>query len=176
MPDWLPELLKVSPWGVPYTYNMLYSVFCRDIRNTHLRYEGRDVWFFKDMDDGKEVLFWHLTSREIKAQPIPRRKRHLYPPGQTHDPETTDRLPDPPRCERLNWVKPLVEHPSDPDVRAWDYEEGDGVIKTYVWIKDYDFLVVMKKFPDGTHRLITSFYVDEQNRQTYERKYENRIQ
>jgi hypothetical protein len=85
-------------------------------------------------------------------------------------------LPDPRRCERLPWVKPLIEHPTEPEVLAWDYEEGDETIKTYIWMQDYDFVVIMKKFPDGRRRLITSFYVDsEYKRDDFTRKYATRI-
>ncbi|HDH00568.1 MAG TPA: hypothetical protein ENG80_02010 [Nitrospirae bacterium] len=86
-----------------------------------------------------------------------------------------DRLPDLRRCERLPWIKPLIEHPAEVETLAWDYEEGDQTIKTYVWIKDYDFVVIMKKYPDGQRRLITSFYVDSAyTKQDFERKYANR--
>ncbi len=175
MPEWLPNLLTVMPWSVPGTYDMLYSVFCSDIRDVDLRYETCPVWFFNDMEDGREKLFWHLTSRENKAKLIPRRKRRFYPTEQTHDPQETERFPDMRRCERLNWVKPLLDHPCAPEMLAWDYEEGDGVIKTYLWIKEYDFLVVMKKYANGTYRLITSFYVDKHNVKVFKRKYNNRI-
>jgi hypothetical protein len=173
MPEWLPEKANVNPW-THSTYDMLYAIFCRDIRDYDLRYIGNDVWIFPDTEDGKERIFWHLTTRDVKRKKIPRRKRKLYPKGQ---PDTeTERLPDLRRCERLPWVKPLIEHASEPDVLAWDYEEGDRTIKTYIWIKDYDFAVIMKKYPDGKRRLITSFYVDDTYKQEdFERKYANRI-
>ena len=64
----------------------------------------------------------------------------------------------------------------EPEVLAWDYEEGDLTIKTYAWLKDLDFAVIMKKYPDGKRRLITSFYVDKFYKQKdFERKYTNRI-
>jgi hypothetical protein len=173
MPDWLPELAPVNPW-TDATYEMLYGIFCRDIRDHDLRYFGNNVWFFRELEDGKEKIFWHLTTREIKRKRIPRRKRKFYSVGQIYiEPE---RLPDLRRCERLPWVKPLVEHPTDPEVLAWDYEEGDRTIKTYVWVRNYDFVVIMKKYPDGQRRLITSFYVDEEYKpEDFERKYANRI-
>jgi hypothetical protein len=61
-------------------------------------------------------------------------------------------------------------------VIAWDYEEGDSQVKTYVWLKDYDFVVIMKKVRNNKRRLITSFYVDRRyKRQNFERKYRNRL-
>ncbi len=173
MPEWLPGKVSVNPWTKD-TYAMLYRIFCRDIRDHDLRYIGNDVWIFPDTEDGKERIFWHLTTRETKRKKIPRRKRKFYPEGQTYT--EAERLPDPRRCERLPWVKTLIENPSEPEVLAWDYEEGDRTMKTYIWIKDNNFVVIMKKYPDGRRRLITSFYVDKPYKQRdFERKYANRI-
>lgn len=173
MPDWLPEIVAVNPWS-DATYEMLYKIFCRDIRDHNLRYIGHNVWIFPDMEDGKEKIFWHLTTRECKREKIPRRKQKFYPEGQQYT--QPGRMPDLRRCERLPWVKPLIEHPSEPEVLAWDYKEGDRTVKTYIWIKDYDFVVIMKKYPGGKRRLVTSFYVDETyKREDFERKYANRI-
>jgi hypothetical protein len=163
MPDWLPETAVVSPW-TESTYEMLYAIFCRDIRDYNLRYISHPVWIFLEMEDGKENVFWHLTTRIYRQKKISRRKRKFYPSSQT-DTEP-QRLPDLRRCERLPWVKPLIEHASEPEILAWDYEEGNRTIKTYIWIKDYDFVVIMKKYPDGRRRLITSFHVDK----TYKRQ------
>jgi hypothetical protein len=70
----------------------------------------------------------------------------------------------------------MIENSQQPQVLAWDYKEGDGVIKTYVWLKDHDFVVIMKKYPDSRRRLVTSFYVDEEyKRRDFERKYANRV-
>jgi hypothetical protein len=173
MPEWLPAKALVSPWTLN-TYEVLYEIFCRDIRDYALRYKGNDVWIFKDMEDGKETVFWHLTTRETKPVKVPRRKRRFCSAVQPR--EERERLPDLRRCERLPWVRPLIEHPSDPEVLAWDYEEGDRTIKTYVWIKDYDFVAIMKRYPDQKRRLITSFYVDTKfKRDDFERKYSDRI-
>jgi hypothetical protein len=173
MPDCLPEMAIVYPW-TSTTYEMLYKIFCRDIRDHIPQYMGHNVWIYRDMEDGKEILFWHLTTRTSKQKMIPRRKLKFYPDNQVcSEPE---RLPDLRRCERLPWVKPLIERSSEPEVLSWDYEECDLTIKTYIWVKDYDFVVIMKKYSDGKRRLITSFYVDENyKRDDFKRKYENRI-
>jgi len=173
MPEWLPEKVCVDPWTAE-TYNVLYGIFCRDIRGTDIYYRGYSVWIFREIDDGREKIFWHLTTREVKPTPIPRRKRRFYPKDQTHI--KGDRYPDFRRCERLPWVKPLIENPGESEIVDWDYEEGDRTIRTYVWLKDHDFVVIMKKYPDNKRRLITSFYVDQSyKRKDFERKYEQRI-
>jgi hypothetical protein len=173
MPDWLPNIFCVDPW-TQYTYDLLYEIFCRDIRDHDLRYFENKVWIFRDMEDGKEKIFWHLTSRSVKKIKVPRRKRKFYPEGQKYVDE--GRYPDLRRCERLPWIRVLIERAGETEVLAWDYEEGDLTIKTYVWLKDYDFTVIMKKYPDNKRRLITSFYLDKYyKRKDFERKYANRI-
>lgn len=138
-PNWLPNLFPVSPW-TQYTYDDLYALFRKDFVASQPVYLGHTVWFFPEMEDGKEKIFWHLTTRE--------------------DTETGKRLPDLRRSERLPWARPMLENPQDPGILAWDHKEGDGTIKTYVWLKNYSFVVIMKKYPDGKRRLVTSFWVD----------------
>jgi hypothetical protein len=174
-PEWLPDMAVVSPWchgGSNDTYEILYQIFCRDIKNRRLKYDGFNVWIFNEIEDGKEKIFWHLTSREQKAQKVPRRKKRFFDadtiPGQ--------RLPDLRRSERLPWVKTLIENSAKSEILDWDYEEGDGSIKTYIWLKDWDFAVIMKKYPDNSRRLITSFYVDlEYKKNDFESKYSRRM-
>lgn len=173
MLDWLPDIVKVNPWTQD-TYDTLYDIFCMDIRDYDLRYIGNSVWIFRGMEDGREQIFWHLTTRSVKKIKIPRRKRKFYPVEQKYIDE--DRYPDLRRCERLSWVKALVEKADEREILSWDYEEGDSTIKTYIWLKDYNFTVIMKKYSDNKRRLVTSFYVDKSYiRKGFERKYENRI-
>lgn len=152
--DNLPKKFQVNPWKGT-TYDELYEVFCQNIRGGRLTYQGGTVWHFPNMEDGREEIFWHLTGR----------KDH-----------TGERFPDHRRCERLPWVNPLLRACPNSEVLEWDYEEGDGTIKTYVWLKDEDFLVIMKKYTNGSRRLVTSFWIDQENtRVKTEKKYRNRL-
>ncbi len=154
-PEWLPELFSVNPWQHD-TYEKLYQLFELDFKATQPAYNGQVVWFFPEMEDGKEKIFWHLTSRD--------------------DRETGDRLPDLRRSERLSWVRPMLDQHEMPEVLAWDHAKGDGTVKTYVWLENYDFVVIMKKYPDGRRRLITSFWLEYGNtKRKLRKKYERRI-
>lgn len=154
-PDWLPKMYPVNPW-TEKTHELLYEIFQKDFVNTQPQYRGYVVWFFPEKEDGKEVVFWHLTSREDNA--------------------VGERIPDLRRSERLPWARPMLDNPDKPEVLDWDYEKGDGSIKTYVWLKDYDYLVVLKKYKDGRRRLLTSFWIEYQNfRDKLEKKYKQRF-
>ncbi len=154
-PEWLPELFSVNPWQYD-TFEKLYQLFEQDFKTTQPMYNGQAVWFFPEMEDGKEKIFWHLTSRDDK--------------------ETGDRLPDLRRSERLPWVRPMLDQPEMPEVLAWDHEEGDGTVKTYVWLENYDFVVILKKYQDGRRRLVTSYWVEYGNtKRKLRKKYDRRI-
>jgi len=175
-PEWLPDMAQVSSWchgGTDDTYEMLYGIFCRDIKNHSLKYNGHNVWFFNEIEDGKEAIFWHLTSRKQKTRRVPRRQRRFY----KEDEIPAQRLPDLRRSERLPWVRSIIENYEKNEILAWDYEEGNGSVKTYVWLKNYDFVVIMKKYRDNRRRLVTSFYIDSEHTCCdFERKYNRRIQ
>ena len=172
MLDWLPSLFKVNPW-TDNTYNDLYEYFCKKIKGAKLKLNWRSVWIFPDKEDGKEKIFWHLTSRENKPKRIPRRKQKFI---NTNAQDELERLPDLRRSERITWITAIIKNVSSSEILHWDYLEGDGTIKTYLWIKKEDFVVILKKYKDLTYRLITSFYIDKKNkRRDFERKYKNRI-
>ncbi len=155
LPEWLPQMVPVNPWTQD-TFDMLYKIFEADFKDKPLKYKGYKVWFFPEILGGKELIFWHLTHREDK--------------------ETRRYCPDLRRSERLPWARPLIEHPEDCHVLNWDFKEHDGKIVTYVWLKDHDYLVLMKKYKDGQRRLITSYYIDhEHKRKTLEKKCRGRI-
>lgn len=154
-PDWLPEMFPVNPW-TEKSYDSLYVVFRRDFINNQPNYRGYVVFIFPEQEDGKEKIFWHLTSRDDK--------------------ETGERLPDLRRSERLPWVRPMIDNTLQPEVWDWDYEEGDGTIKTYVWLKDFDFVVILKKYDNGNRRLVTSFWLEYSNtKKKMQEKYDNRL-
>lgn len=154
-PDWLPPKVSVNPWKFD-TFNALYSTFNRDFKMTQPLYRGKVVWFFPEVEDGREVIFWHLTHRQDKI--------------------SGERLPDMRRCERLSWVRAIIDNTEQPEVVDWDYKEGDGSVNTYLWLKDLDFFVLMKKYRDGRRRLITSYFIDQPHkRRKLEKKYLRRI-
>lgn len=155
-PNWLPPLIQVSPWNEAVV-EQLYAVFRRDFVRSQPQYMGQVVWFFPEKERGRELLFWHLTERED-------------PPG------SGNRFADFRRCERLCWARAVLDHCDDPAVKAWDYEEGNGDVHTYLWLETLDYVVVMKRYRDGRRRLVTAYWIDyESKRRTLRRKYAGRL-
>jgi hypothetical protein len=153
-PDWLPPLLTVSPWSAD-TLDDLYEVFQTDIASQALYLNGDRIWYFPNRSDDREDVFWHLTHKENAEG---------------------EREPDLRRCERLCWCGPVLANCGLPDVLAWDFEEGTGDVKTYVWLHEHDYLIVLKRYPDGRRRLITAFYIDHASyRAKIRKKYEKRL-
>ena len=70
----------------------------------------------------------------------------------------------------------MLDNCSHPEIKAWDYEEGDGDVHTYVWLENSDYVIVMKRYRDGRRRLITAYYVDyESKRKALLKKYTKRL-
>ena len=148
LPAWLPDLFPVEPWA-NNTYDLLYEIFKKDFVDSRPIFLGKEVWYFPEIEDGKLKIFWHLTTRDDK--------------------ETGNRLPDLRRCERLPWTKPMIVFHTNPELLMWNYEEGDGDIHTYLWLRNYDYLLILKRYKDGGRRIITSYWIEYEN-------YKNKLQ
>jgi len=156
-PDWLPELLPYyGNWDL--FLRALYAVFSLDFKIGSLRFSGCPVWYDRRIDavdsHGYEEGFWHLvTHDEFVYNPILRRKEK-------------QRLPDIERAQHLPWGRPIIENENKPEVLAWNFIEKTkkgNVIRTYIWLKQWDFAVVLErqeKFKGAIFMLITAFLVD----------------
>jgi hypothetical protein len=153
-PSWLPELFNVNPWS-DRTYELLYEIFHTNFVASKASHNGTPVLVSQTKEEGKEITFWHITTREDK--------------------ECEQRLPDHRRCERLPWLKPMLEDSDKPDVLAWEHTEGDGVIKVYVWLKEHDYIAIMKKTSKGRLILLTAYWIEYGNiKRKLMKKYEAR--
>ncbi len=156
IPASLPDLFPVSPWKNS-TFNELYEIFLDDFISHNTSYLSYNVWVFPEQEDNKHTVFWHITSKD--------------------DTDTGYRLPDLLRCARLPWISPMILHCPDNNMMLnWDYEEGNGVIKTYIWLVNLDFVVILKRYNDRSRRLVTAYFLEYGNtKRKMRRKYENRI-
>lgn len=137
LPHWLPDMLDLTNWD-NNTFNLLYNIFSNDFINKTVRHKNNIILIDRNIIDGKEATFWHITTREDK--------------------KNNDRFPDHRRCERLPWLKHILEN-NHSDILSWEYKEADGIIKTYVWLKDHDYVAILKNTKHGLI-LITAYWVE----------------
>jgi hypothetical protein len=153
LPSWLPPLFNVSPWHHD-TYELLYQIFHKDFVVNKTKFLGKKILVSKQKDEEKELTFWHITSRK--------------------DEVSKERFPDTRRCERLPWLKPMLEGSPHPDVLCWENIEGSGRIRVYVWLKDYDYVAIMEKTKNGLLILITAYWIEYENeKRKFMKKYES---
>ncbi|MFH1085895.1 MAG: hypothetical protein V1772_09065 [Chloroflexota bacterium] len=160
MPDWLPAILSVNgEWED--VLRRLYQVFESDFWRSGCSFQRRPVWWDRRVLPGEsyEEGFWHLITRD--------------------DYQTNERLLDPRRAERLPWCAPTLRHSDDLQVRVWDYLEGSGAVRTYVWLENWDYVIVLekqKKRVGEVAYLVTAFHVaGESRRRNLRGRYDKRI-
>ena len=100
----------------------LYGFFRKDFLDNVPEYRGTRVVVKRmPMERGKVASFWHLISE-----------------GKTEE----ARLPDSRRCERIRWPRPIIEHHSEPAIKAWANRRKGGE-RVCLWFEDVDYLVVL---------------------------------
>ncbi len=141
LPEWLPEMASISPWEHD-TYERLYDEFHNAFIVGTVQLAGKTVGYDSTIVDEKENGFWHITTKTS---------------------EDGDRLPDPRRCEKLVWLKPMIENSDKSEVLVWEEDAGKGSFKIYVWLENYDYVAVIKKNRNGKLYLVTAYAVEYPN-------------
>jgi len=159
-PRWLPPVLKLADRTEKDCLNVLHAVFEKDFKNTHLSFHGLSVWWNRKVLPGQryEEGFWHLISREEQY--------------------TVNRYLDLPPAKRLPWCNPCITHSSEDTVKVWDYLERRHRLRTYVWLKRWDYCVILERRNQRQGQiawLITAFHVDgPTKKRNLQRRFENR--
>ena len=143
-PHWLPPMLALSgTWDK--IVSELYGIFEKDFKQGKPRFQHYMVWWDQRVLSGQrfEEGFWHLISRDDK--------------------DSGERIPDFRRAERLPWCAPIIINSGNSSVNVWDYQESRGQIRTYMWLTDQDYCVILEKLRRHTQAaamLVTAFHVD----------------
>lgn len=129
-PRWLPKAVPTDgEWKE--VVQKLYDIFYNDFYVARCRFEGLEVWWDRRREPGEiyEEGFWHLITKD--------------------DAEQGERYFDPPRAQRLPWCSPTLVNSDDDAVAVWEREQTEGrrrgQMRTYVWLKDLDYVVVVEK-------------------------------
>ena len=151
-------------------YDYLYAFFRRDfvqqrtLLNNSIYIDPRS----RNLEDGKEKDFWHLTTRTNK---------YFVKQGNKHV-AVEERLPDYARSERIEWVRQIITNHAHARVKLFYHRESNQKrdIRLYLWAFENDFVVILQKLGRSTSFLVTSFYIDQPDKRTdYEKRYRNYV-
>lgn len=146
-PDWLEPLARLEDFNgdVEAYIAHLFSIFTRDFITTTPTFRGKRVLHDKTDDVGRPQAFTHITTEENR---------------QTKQRELCLR-----RCERIAWIKSVVENADDPRVLVWEKEQKTSrrrATRTFLFLENENFLIILQEIKRG-HYLITAIYVDNRN-------------
>ena len=119
-----PDLLSFDAFGGDWQAyeNELYRIFMAEIARAGLRFRASGVNCRRIPEmAGRWASFWHLVQEgRVEAE----------------------RTPDLRRCERLRWVRWVIENaPVHPEIDEWQNKRGNET-NTLLWYRQ-DYLVVL---------------------------------
>lgn len=103
--------------------------------------------------DGREEVFWHITTRE-KKKSVKQGKKMV---------KIVTRPLDHDRAGRLEWIRPILMNHSHANIKLFYRKETKGKkpIRLYLWAYNHDFVVIVQKLGAKDAFLVTSFYITE---------------
>lgn len=143
LPTWLPaiSIFSGSDW---HSYeDHIYSFFTNDFINSHPNILGKPVYYKKEpIENGKVATFWHLT---------------------TEGSEESSRNPDLRRCERVCWLKPIIQNHNDPNVKCWRNQRKKHQKRLCLMLdcENECFLIILTETPKF-FVLLTSYKIETQ--------------
>jgi hypothetical protein len=160
---WLPDLIYFedyhNEWG---SYEeALYNIFKHDFVDSKPLFERKRVNIRKHpMENNKEEAFYHITHRDYFHE--------------------QNRLPDLRRCERIRWVRSLIE---SHDCNQSDCEDCEGIkvwtmpyrmySRTHLLFEKERYMVVIER-RKNFNLLVTAFYFEHDHSLNKKlREYEN---
>jgi hypothetical protein len=156
--DWLPKLICCDGnWDE--VEHGLYAKFKSDFLDRQASFKGLAVKLrFIEGDPEKRIPFWHLISEC----------------GEGDSEE--ERIPDFRRCERIGWIRAIVDHANDPNLMIWE-QQRNGKINIAVALPDFSYVVFLASRKPKTGPvyviLLTAYFVQrEKKREKYRREYE----
>ena len=139
-PNWLTPIIELTQFsGDPAKYfDHLFSIFKKDFIDSQPTFHGKPVFMGDQrMFNGKPECFWHVTSQKNR--------------------ETGEREPNLRRCERVEWIRLIIEHCTDPEVWEWP-KQHERELRHKLFLESEDFLVVL--IERKSFYLVTAIYID----------------
>jgi hypothetical protein len=93
---------------------------------------------------------------------------HLISEGKLED----ERTPDPRRCERIGWIRWIIDNADDEETICWERAvrtpNGERM-RWHLWARGYDYAVVVEE-RDNYMLLITAFQVQSHRKRSFEKE------
>ncbi len=138
-----PELLLFDAFNGDWDAyeHELYGIFLREIARSGLMFRGKNIVCRRIPETaGRWASFWHLVQE-----------------GRVED----DRTPDLRRCERLRWIRWVIQNAgSHPQIDEWQ-NRRKNVPNTLLWYRE-EYLVVLSQ--RGDCWLLKTAYCTDQRR------------
>ena len=157
-PSWLPPLEPVDGPQAD-VIAALYRVFVASFAGD-LSFQGLPVAVDRGIAHGATYVngFWHFITRQ--------------------DQKARERRFDPRRGERIAWCAAILANSTDPAIKIFDYREGHGRYRTYVWLEEHDYVVVLEHVVRREQEfffIVTAYWVEGRStRRDLLRKYQQR--
>lgn len=145
VPEWLSPIVKLEDFdgNVQSYLEHIFSIFKNDFIDNRPSFQGRGVLHDRKDDNGRPQGFVHITTEE----------NH-----NSGERELCLR-----RCERIGWIKLIIENSHDPVVLVWVKElhspKRKWVKRTFLFLEKESFLVILEEIKYGFY-MITAIYVD----------------
>lgn len=146
-PVWLPDLLRLSDHAGKWQdyCDAVYAVFNGDFIASQPQLDGEWVRCRRDpLYEGKEAGFWHCVQQ-----------------GADEEARTPDTL----RCERIAWIRAIIEHVSEANVERWTTIRGTDS-RCVLWFRE-EYVVILgnrtSRNGRGYKQLITAYCTDREH-------------
>lgn len=115
--------------------NELYGIFHTDFVTSCPHFRGAKVVLgHQKIEDGKEWVFWHIIQEGKDEQ---------------------NRLPNFRRCERIRWIRYIIENADTGNVNIWE-NKRDRDTRICLCYGNWEYLVILTKRP--TYLILVTAY------------------
>ncbi len=123
--------------------------------------EKRGLVLSKFIKFNKEKVFWHLIEKKNRGK--------------------LERVIEYPSAKIIHWVKPTIINHLNSEVIDFDYLEGSGKIRKYLWLKNFDYVVILEPNRNKalgrivSYSLVTAFHMSRGKKEDIESKYKKEV-
>lgn len=148
-----PDFLELAHLNSEGAKKSLRPIFDKLFVENTLTFRGKTIWPLKDDKYGIEALFTHLTCEDIEEE---------NPDGSKYK----KRYFEIERSIRLHWILPHINECTGSNIDVFSVIERDikkrkDVVKTYIFNKDLNYVIVLLPQRTGKdYYFLTAYYLN----------------